>query len=148
MYARAACDPVSSLFHSANRIVRSVFTSGELKTRASSITSAVPDPSSFAASPQPWPSMWPPTMYISSGCVVPTLVQKTISRGPGVVGCMLSARNFSSGCFIGSVFTPVGILSPRGRPPPTARPVLGRPRPPAAAGGGSYTYVMRSVGQP
>ena len=49
--------PVSSLFHSAKRIVRSVCTSGALKTRASSITSAVPEPSSFAASPQPWPSM-------------------------------------------------------------------------------------------
>ena len=67
--------PDSSLFQSAKRIERSVWTSGLLKTRASSITSAVPDPSSFAASPQPMPSMWPPTMYISSGWVVPTLVQ-------------------------------------------------------------------------
>ena len=49
--------PVSSLFQSAKRIERSVFTSGLLKTRASSITSAVPEPSSFAASPQPMPSM-------------------------------------------------------------------------------------------
>ena len=48
---------------------------GLLNMRASSMTSAVPEPSSFAASPQPWPSMWPPTMYISSGWVVPTLVQ-------------------------------------------------------------------------
>jgi hypothetical protein len=57
------------------RIERSVRTSGLLKTRASSITSAVPDPSSFAASPQPIPSMCAPTIYISSGCVVPTFVQ-------------------------------------------------------------------------
>ena len=54
---------------------RSVFTSGALNTRASSITSAAPEPSSLAACPQPMPSMWPPTMYISSGWVVPTLVQ-------------------------------------------------------------------------
>ena len=40
-----------------------------LKMRASSITSAVPEPSSLAASPQPWPSMCAPTMYISSGRV-------------------------------------------------------------------------------
>ena len=51
--ARAACDPVSSLFHSTKRIVRSLCTSAPLSTRASSITSAVPDPSSLAASPQP-----------------------------------------------------------------------------------------------
>ena len=38
-----------------------------LKMRASSITSAVPDPSSLAASPQPCPSMCAPTMYISFG---------------------------------------------------------------------------------
>jgi hypothetical protein len=54
---------------------RSVRTSGLLKMRASSITIAVPDPSSFAASPQPIPSMCPPTMYISPGRVVPTFVQ-------------------------------------------------------------------------
>jgi hypothetical protein len=63
------------LFHSAKRIVRSVCTSGMLKTRASSITRAVPDPSSLAASPHPWPSMCAPMMYISSGRDVPTLVQ-------------------------------------------------------------------------
>ena len=79
--------PVSSLFQRTKRIERSVFTSGLLKTRASSITSAVPEPSSFAASPQPWPSMWPPTMYISSGCVVPTFVQYTSWRWPSVAGC-------------------------------------------------------------
>ena len=87
---------------------RSVFTSGDENTRANSMTSAVPEPSSFAASPQPCPSIWPPTMYISSGCVVPTLVQYTSSRGPGALGCMLSARSFSSGWRMGSVFTPVG----------------------------------------
>ena len=70
-----AIEPVSSLFQRTNRTERSVCTSGELNTRATSITSAVPDPSSLAASPQPWPSMWPPMMYISSGCVVPIFVQ-------------------------------------------------------------------------
>ena len=40
-----------------------------------SITSAGPDPLSLAAAPQPCPSMWAPTMYISFGVVVPTLVQ-------------------------------------------------------------------------
>ena len=74
-YARAPFNPVSSLFQRANRIERSVCTSGLLKMRASSITSAVPEPSSLAASPNPMPSMWPPTMYISSGRVVPILVQ-------------------------------------------------------------------------
>ncbi len=74
-YARLPFRPVSSLFHNTKRIDRSVTTSGALNTRASSITSAVPDPSSLAASPQPWPSMWPATMYISSGWVAPTLVQ-------------------------------------------------------------------------
>ena len=38
-------------------------------------------------------------MYISSGCVVPTFVQYTSWRWPGVVGCVLSARSFASGCF-------------------------------------------------
>ena len=46
---------------------------GLLNTRASSITSAVPEPSSLAASPQPMPSMCAPMMYISSGWVVPDL---------------------------------------------------------------------------
>ena len=63
------------MFHSTNRMVRSVTTSGMLKIRASSITSAVPDPSSLAASPQPCPSMCAPTMYISFGYFVPTFVQ-------------------------------------------------------------------------
>jgi hypothetical protein len=63
------------LFQSTNRIDRSVRTSGALKMRASSITIAVPDPSSLAASPQPMPSMCPPTMYISSGLVEPIFVQ-------------------------------------------------------------------------
>ena len=54
---------------------RSVVTPGALKTRASSITSAVPEPSSLAASPKPMPSMWADTMYISSGLVAPTFVQ-------------------------------------------------------------------------
>ena len=120
MYARAAWDPVSSLFHRANRMLRSVSTSRMLKTRASSITSAVPEPSSFAASPQPWPSMWAPTMYISSACEVPALVQYTISRGPGVAACMFNSRNVTSGCIIGSVFTPVRARIPRKRPPPCA----------------------------
>ena len=57
------------------RIERSVSTPGRLKMRANSITRAVPEPSSLAASPQPMPSMWAPTMYISSGRVLPTLVQ-------------------------------------------------------------------------
>src|SRR5438045_1253250 len=61
-YARAPFNPVSSLFHSANRIERSVVTSGAEKTRASSMTSAVPEPSSFAASPQPMPSMGSPAV--------------------------------------------------------------------------------------
>jgi hypothetical protein len=45
------CRPVSSLFHSAKRIERSVVTPGAFRMRASSITSAVPEPSSLAASP-------------------------------------------------------------------------------------------------
>ena len=67
--------PYSSLFQSTNRIDRSVLTSGLLKTRASSITSAVPEPSSLAASPYPCPSMWAATMYMSSGWTAPILVQ-------------------------------------------------------------------------
>ena len=99
---------------------RSVCTSGLLKMRASSITSAVPEPSSFAASPQPWPSMCAPTMYISSGCVVPTFVQNTSWRLPGDVGSASSARMRASGCASESVFTPVRARTPRRRPPPCA----------------------------
>jgi hypothetical protein len=36
--------------------------------------------------------MWPPMMYISSGRVVPTFVQYTSWRSPGVVGSQLIAR--------------------------------------------------------
>ena len=73
------------------------------------MTIAVPEPSSFAASPQPWPSMWPPTMYISSGRVVPTFVQKTSSRilFTVSVGSAFSARRRASGWRSESLFTPV-----------------------------------------
>jgi hypothetical protein len=50
-YARAPFRPPSSPFQSAKRIVTSVSTPGALRMRASSITIAVPDPSSLAASP-------------------------------------------------------------------------------------------------
>jgi hypothetical protein len=50
---------------------------------------------------------------------------------------MLSARSFSSGCFIGSVFTPVGILSPRGRRRHREAGVGA----PAAAGSGRWRVV-------
>src|SRR3990170_207069 len=71
-------------------------------------------------------------MYISSGRVVPTLVQNPSSRGPGVVGCALSARSTGSGCLRESLFTPVRARRPRMRPPPEA--VVPRPPPrPAAA---------------
>ena len=46
---------------------------------------------------------------------MPTLVQNTSSRGPGVVGSVLSARSFASGCASGSVFTPVGPRVPKMR---------------------------------
>ena len=72
-------------------------TSGAEKIRASSMTSAVPEPSSFAASPQPIPSMCPPTMYISFGCVAPIFVQYTSCRCPGVVASASSARSVASG---------------------------------------------------
>ena len=103
----AAPPPVSSLLKRMNRIERSVCTSGELKMRASSITSAVPEPSSFAAEPNPWPSMCAPTMYISCGRVVPIFVQYTSSRGPGVSHCALMRRSAVSGWRSGFVFTPV-----------------------------------------
>jgi hypothetical protein len=123
------------LFQSAKRIVRSVWTSGLLKIRASSITIAVPEPSSLAASPQPMPSMWAPMMYISPGVFEPTLVQKTSSRGPSVAGCELRARSFSSGCAAGSLFTPVRAAVPKIVLPPCPGRLLPagwvpRPRPP------------------
>src|ERR1051326_5816352 len=60
--------------------------------------------------------MWAPMMYISSGCVVPTLVQNTSSRGPGVSGSALMRRSAVSGCSSGLVLTPVGPRKPfRGR---------------------------------
>ena len=81
--------------------------------RANSMTNAVPEPSSLAASPQPCPSMWAPTMYISSGWVAPIFVQYTSSRAPPGVGWELRARNFSSGCNMGSSLTPVWARTPR-----------------------------------
>src|SRR5262245_41477965 len=150
-YAPAPLVPLSSLFHSAKRIDRSVRTSGMLNTRASSITSAVPDPSSFAASPQPWPSMCALTMYISLGRDVPTFVQYTSSRGPGVVGSSLSFRRASFGCFKGSVLTLVRLRTPRGRPPPSIRGTAlgsGAGRGAVDGGGGLNVYFRRSVGQP
>src|SRR5437867_3291393 len=90
-----------------NRMERSVCTSGLLKTRATSMTRAVPDASSFAASPQPIPSICPPTMYISPGCVVPIFVQYTSSRRPGCDGSAFSSRSRGSGCLFGSLFTPL-----------------------------------------
>ena len=42
-------------------------------------------------------------MYISPGCVVPTLVQYTCWRGPLFAGSRFSSRNVSSGCAMGSV---------------------------------------------
>ena len=112
-------------------------TSGLLKIRASSITSAVPDPSSLAASPQPMPSMCAPRMYICSGCLDPIFVQYTSSRGPSVEGCVLSSRSFTSGCFIGSLFTVSGKTLPRRRDPPgpNVRFTAGRPGPAGLACG-------------
>ena len=132
-------------------------TSGPLKTRASSITSAVPEPSSSAASPKPRPSMWAPTMYISSGCVVPTLVQYTSSRGPGTGGGALSARSVGSDCACGSVLGPAGLVMPRSREPPA--PARSSPLAIAATGAGAafcgtgsrdgvYSYWRRPVVQP
>jgi hypothetical protein len=80
-----------------NRMDRSVWTSGALKIRASSMTNAVPEPSSFAASPHPCPSMCAPMMYISSGRVAPVLVQYTCWRGPFTAGSRFSSRSASSG---------------------------------------------------
>src|SRR2546427_2200916 len=121
------------------------------------MTSAVPEASSSAASPQPIPSMWAPTTYISSGRVEPIFVQYTSSRGPGALGCELSSRRFASGCASGESFTLVGAVTPRNRAPPApgrispltitglgAAPCCGRDR----GGGGSYTYFSRSVAQP
>jgi len=107
------------LFQSTNRRLTSVVTSGTLKIRASSITSAVPEPSSFAASPQPMPSMCAATMYISPGRDVPTFVQYSSSRGPSVDGSRFSSRSVSSGCRFGSLFTPARRVTPRRRDPPT-----------------------------
>lgn len=59
-------------------------------------------------------------MYISSGLVVPIFVQYTCSRSPGVDGCELRARSFSSGCAMESLLTPVRVRMPRARPPPAA----------------------------
>src|ERR1041385_3167463 len=60
--------------------------------------------------------MWAPMMYISSGCVVPPLVQNTSSRGPGVSGSALMRRSAVSGCSSGLVLPPVGPRPPfRGR---------------------------------
>ena len=60
---------------------RAVLISSAASTRAISITSAVPEPSSFAASPPPRPSMCAPMMYISLGIVLPIRVAYTSSRG-------------------------------------------------------------------
>ena len=110
-------------------------TSGMLKTRASSITSAVPEPSSLAASPQPCPSMWALTMYISFGSVRADLRAVTPPRGHRASPAPRSARAAPSfGCFIGSVLTPVGVRMPRGRPPPTARVTASDRRSGGAAG--------------
>src|ERR1041384_6866159 len=95
-----------------NRIERWVTTSGPLNTRASSITSAAPEPSSLAAAPQPWPSMCPPRMYISSGWVAPILVQNPSSRGPSVAGSASIRRSAVSGWSSGLVLTPVGPRNP------------------------------------
>ena len=101
--------------------------------------------------------MWAPTTYISFGTFDPTLVQYTSSRGPGVVGSVLSARSLSSGWRIESVLTPVRVRVPRGRPPPTAAGIVGvavaadgatAVGAGVAVGGGSNTYFNRSVAQP
>ena len=72
------------------------WTSGLLRTRATSITRAVPDPSSLAASPMPCPSMCAPMMYISPRRAVPHFVQKTWGYGSGRTGPMFMARSFSN----------------------------------------------------
>ena len=87
--------------------------------RASSITSAVPEPLSLAASPKPMPSIWAATMYISPGWVVPILVHQTSWRSPGTAGGVSRARMRASGCFMGSSLTPAGLMTPRWRAPPT-----------------------------
>src|SRR3981081_4884027 len=85
------------------------------------MTNAVPDASSPAASPKPRPSMWAPTMYISSGRVVPTFVQYSSSRGPGVGGRALRARSVGSDCAPGSLLGVAGRVIPRSREPPGPR---------------------------
>src|SRR5262249_25682659 len=60
---------------------------------------------------------------------------------------MLRARSVSSGCFIGSVLTPVGVRTPRGLPPPTARPALPRPPPPRFFAGGRIVDVLDAIGR-
>ena len=65
-------------------------------------------------------------MYISPGCVEPTFVQNTSSRGPSVAGSASSARMRGSGCLSESVLTPVCVRMPRMRPPPCA--AFPRPR--------------------
>ena len=71
------------------------------------MTMAVPDASSFAAWPNPWPSMWAPMIYISSGWVAPTLVQNTSERSPLVGSSRFSRRSVSSIWANGSRTTPV-----------------------------------------
>ena len=101
--------------------------------------------------------IWAPTIYISFGNFDPTVVQYTSSRGPGVVGSVLSARSLSSGWRIESVLTPVRVRVPRGRPPPTAVGIVGvavaadggtAVGAGVAVGGGANTYFNRSVAQP
>ena len=106
---------------------RSVCTSGIEKMRASSMTIAEPEASSFTAWPQPMPSMCPPMMYISFGYFVPTFMQITSWRSPGVVGSMLIARIAGSGCESESLFPPCSRMSLKMRLPPG--PLPGVPRP-------------------
>ena len=122
---------VSSLFQSAKRIDRSVCTSGLLNTRASSITSAVPDPSSLAASPQPMPSMWPPTRYISSGWWCRLSCSRRPGAGPAPPASVrvFNSRSFGSGCASALLFTGRRARLPRIRlPPALARDPPGRGR--------------------
>src|SRR5215203_6148347 len=57
------------------------------------------------------PSMCPPMMYISFGYFVPTFIQITSWRSPGVLGSMLIARIAGSGCESESLFPPRSRMS-------------------------------------
>jgi hypothetical protein len=95
------------------------------KMRASSMTSAVPEPSSLAASPQPMPSMWAPTMYISSGRVAADLGAVDVRvLAVLALGSALSARRAGRAAQRIVVHAGARAVAAQGTAtlPPTARP--------------------------